>query len=185
MFPFDVVIMACGFYARVTTACRFWVDIMRLGRIGAVYVLPLLDMKGLDGSTCWYINSLDTGDVAMIFDMKYSNSFWWYIGYFLWTCPQVAAMRLLRRWLALVQVTAWCRQEPGHYLGKNNPRSMSPYGVTRPQWVRVWTKLWLVCKLHLQSYISWRNIFVSFFSVNWNLFWRVQLTISHGNHWVR
>ena len=35
----------------------------------------------------------------------------------------------------LVQVMAWCRQAPSHYLSQCWPRSMSPYGVIRPQWV--------------------------------------------------
>ena len=36
----------------------------------------------------------------------------------------------------LLQVMAWCRQAPSHYLSQCWPISMSPYGVTRPQWVR-------------------------------------------------
>ena len=35
----------------------------------------------------------------------------------------------------LVQVMAWCRQATSHYLIQCWPRSLSPYGVTRPQWV--------------------------------------------------
>ena len=35
----------------------------------------------------------------------------------------------------LVQLMAWCRQETSHYLSQYWPRSLSPYGVTRPQWV--------------------------------------------------
>ena len=35
----------------------------------------------------------------------------------------------------LVQVMAWCRQATSHYLSQCWPRSMSPNGVTRPQWV--------------------------------------------------
>ena len=37
----------------------------------------------------------------------------------------------------LVQVMAWCRQATSHYLSQCWPRSMSPNGVTRPQWVNV------------------------------------------------
>ena len=33
----------------------------------------------------------------------------------------------------LVQVMAWCRQATSHYLSQCWPSSMSPYGVTRPQ----------------------------------------------------
>ena len=35
----------------------------------------------------------------------------------------------------LVQVMAWCHQAASHYLSQCCPRSLSPYGVTRPQWV--------------------------------------------------
>ena len=37
----------------------------------------------------------------------------------------------------LVQVMAWCRQATNHYLSQCWPSSMPPYGVTRPQWVKV------------------------------------------------
>ena len=36
----------------------------------------------------------------------------------------------------LVQVMAWCRQATSHYLSPCWPRSLSPYGVTRPQCVK-------------------------------------------------
>ena len=42
----------------------------------------------------------------------------------------------------LVQVMAWCRQAASHYLSQCCPRSLSPYGVTRPQWVN--TVLWKI-----------------------------------------
>ena len=35
----------------------------------------------------------------------------------------------------LVQVMAWCRKTTRHYLNLWRPRSLSSYGVTRPQWV--------------------------------------------------
>ena len=37
----------------------------------------------------------------------------------------------------LVQVMAWCRQATSHYLSQCWPRSLSPYGVTSPQWVNI------------------------------------------------
>ena len=37
----------------------------------------------------------------------------------------------------LVQVMAWCRQATSHYLSQCWPRSLLPYGVTRPQWVNI------------------------------------------------
>ena len=44
----------------------------------------------------------------------------------------------------LVQVMVWCRQATSHYLSQCWPRSLSPYGVTRPQWVKgkTWTYTW-------------------------------------------
>ena len=35
----------------------------------------------------------------------------------------------------LVRVMAWCRQSKRYYLSQCRPRSMLPYGVTRPQWL--------------------------------------------------
>ena len=37
----------------------------------------------------------------------------------------------------LVQVMAWCRQATSHYLSQCWPISVSPYGITRPQWVDI------------------------------------------------
>ena len=37
----------------------------------------------------------------------------------------------------LLQVMAWCRQATSHYLSQCLPRSLSPYGATRPQWVKI------------------------------------------------
>ena len=37
----------------------------------------------------------------------------------------------------LVQVMAWCYHATSHYLSQCWPRSLSPYGVTRPQWVNI------------------------------------------------
>ena len=37
----------------------------------------------------------------------------------------------------LVQVMAWCRQATSHYLNQCWPSFLSPYGVTRPQWVNL------------------------------------------------
>ena len=37
----------------------------------------------------------------------------------------------------LLQVMAWCCQAASHYLSQCWPRSVLPYGVTRPQWVNL------------------------------------------------
>ena len=41
----------------------------------------------------------------------------------------------------LVQVMAWCRQATSHYLSQCWPRSMSPNGITRLQWVKAKGKI--------------------------------------------
>ena len=45
----------------------------------------------------------------------------------------------------LVKEMSWCRQATSHYLGQCWPRSMSTYGVTRPQWIggKAWMKTWM------------------------------------------
>ena len=37
----------------------------------------------------------------------------------------------------MVQTMAWCRQATSHYMSQCLPRSLAPYGVTRPQWVNL------------------------------------------------
>ena len=64
-----------------------------------------------------------------------------------WTDISCAAWKIVVRWIpqnsidyksTLVQVMAWCRQATSHCLNRCWPRSMSPYGVTRPQCVYLW-----------------------------------------------
>ena len=77
------------------------------------------------------------GDVTMIkkycFQTHYSeqqlrDSMWNYS----WM-PQ----NLTNQKSTLIQVMAWCRQATSHYLNQCWPSSMSPCGITRPQWVNV------------------------------------------------
>ena len=49
----------------------------------------------------------------------------------------------------LVQVMAWCHHTTSHYLNQCWPRSLPPYGVTRPRWVNhVW---WDIIGTHLND----------------------------------
>ena len=63
-----------------------------------------------------------------------------------------------------VQVMAWCRQATSHYLSQCWPSSMSPYGITRPQWVIIYS-----CLTH-----RWWRLVVSFLWVliSWGHLWR-------------
>ena len=54
----------------------------------------------------------------------------------------------------LVQVMAWCHQATSHYLSQCWPRSLSPYGVTRPQRVK---KKW-VTATSWSSLEAWRAV---------------------------
>ena len=60
----------------------------------------------------------------------------------------VTSCELALRWMSLyltddkstlVQVMNWCRQATSDYLSLCWLRSLSPYGVTRPQWVSIGT----------------------------------------------
>ena len=51
---------------------------------------------------------------------------------------------------------AWCRQATSHYLSQCWPRSLSPYGVTRPQWV----------KQYYQLYMAFGTVSRSLYNVN-------------------
>ena len=48
----------------------------------------------------------------------------------------------------LVQVMAWCHQTASNYLSQCWPRSLSPYGVTRPQWVKL-VIFKLISRIHI------------------------------------
>ena len=59
-----------------------------------------------------------------------------------WTDILSISSKISLRWMphdtfdvnsALVQVMAWCHQAPSHYLNQCWPRSMTQYGITRPQ----------------------------------------------------
>ena len=57
----------------------------------------------------------------------------------------------------MVQVMAWCRQATSHYLSQCWPRSMSPNGVTRPQWVNsliTTVEKYIVNEIHFFNKIS-------------------------------
>ena len=52
----------------------------------------------------------------------------------------------------LAQVMAWCHQTASHCLSQCWPRSMSPYGVTRPQWVKLSPVMF--CGLYLWEFLQ-------------------------------
>ena len=81
----------------------------------------------------------------------------------LWNCQQVKAKGVTDDKSTLVHVMAWCRQATSHYLSQCWPRSMSPYGVTRLQWV---LRPRAPCILITQFILSHYNII---FAINWKI----------------
>ena len=66
-------------------------------------------------------------------------------------CWDVMPQVLIDDKSTLVQVIAWCRQATSHYLSQCWPRSLSPYGVTRPQWVKSKDEKYIVVTMQLIS----------------------------------
>ena len=87
----------------------------------------------------WYFNSLWPGRFKWNFRWVLFKSITVIDGWD--TCCEIALRRMsldpINDKSTLVQVMAWCRQATSHYLSQCWPRSLSPYGVTRPQWVNL------------------------------------------------
>ena len=90
---------------------------------------------------------------------------------------------------ALVQVMAWCHQAASHYLSQCWPRSMSPNGATRPQWVKMtvvvglWFSVVLFCKTTMNHFQYSTQIFIMLKSSNMppGICWRVtDLIVVHA-----
>ena len=66
----------------------------------------------------------------MIFKLTIIQQSSW--GHLLWNCFQVSATNFTND-----EVMAWCHQATSHYLGQYWIGSVSPYGITRSQWVNL------------------------------------------------
>ena len=49
----------------------------------------------------------------------------------------------------LFQVMDWCHQATSHYLNQCWLRSLAPYGITGPQWIKILWNLRLRCGCHI------------------------------------
>ena len=92
----------------------------------------------------------------------------WFLAWFIFVIDGWdIAHEISSRWMSLdltddkstlVQVMAWCRQATSHYLNQCWPRSLSPYGITRPQWINIGQcngcDHWLLWWLWLLSVVS-------------------------------
>ena len=77
------------------------------------------------------------GDLSKFLKVIWSQFQWYVDG---WVMSPEIALKLMSLVPAtnksiLVQVMACCHQATSHYRSQCWPRSLSPYGVTRPQWV--------------------------------------------------
>ena len=95
-------------------------------------VIQLISMA----QSCQF-NSLAPGR----FERNFIQANW---SWFSWLMAGVSLVKLPLDKSTLVQVMAWCRQATSHYLSQCWPRSVLPYGVTRPQWVKVCWYNWQV-----------------------------------------
>ena len=96
-------------------------------------------------------DELVRSDCSYFFNSLAPGRFEWNIMYVIFKLILVIdvwgiSCRIARIWMplgftddeaTLVQVMAWCRQAPSHYLSQCWPKSLSPYDVTRPQWVNL------------------------------------------------
>ena len=80
----------------------------------------------------------------------------------------------------LVQVMAWCHRATSHYVSQCWPRSLSPYGVTRGQWVNTLRLRQNGRPIpdHIFNCMKMKKNPLRF---HWRLFPRVQFTIFQ--HW--
>ena len=72
--------------------------------------------------------------------------------------------------LTLVQTMAWCLQAPSHYLNQCWIRSMTPYGITRPQWVDFYIILLyaILCYMELQYILKIQCIIHDANPIEWD-----------------
>ena len=114
-------------------------------------------------TACIYINTLASGRFQsnfrlVIFKQTLVNGGW---GISYEIALRWMPLDLIDDKSTLVQVMAWCGQATSHYLSQCWPRSMSPNGVIRPQWVKRWMcgKLTLNVGLHGKKIMSWLENF--------------------------
>ena len=84
--------------------------------------------------THWPLGDLEKKFRYVIFKLILVNDGW---GIFCEIALRWISMNLTDDKSTLVQVMAWCCQARSHYLSQCWPRSLSPYGFTRSQWVKI------------------------------------------------
>ena len=79
----------------------------------------------------------------------------------------------------LFQVMAWCRQATSHYLSQCWPRSMSPYGVIRPQWLK-----FSICLQMSNSNVKIDRLYLTYWSIGTEpLVTPIMITVNQSTVW--
>ena len=130
----------------------------------------MLGMEHLPPAWCstdriWDLTQWPLGDLDSMIYIQYS------ILFFCWVSSDLLIIMPLR-WMStdltddksLVQVMVWCRQATSHYLSQCWPRSMSPHGVTRLQWVnKSEYKFWIVEKNFYWFSCKWILLLIAYY----------------------
>ena len=143
----------------------------------------ILEMSQTIGLTHWSLGNLDAILKRQFFSLSLligifisldDNALWW----MLWELTDDES--------TVDQVMAWCHQASSHYLSQCWPRSVSPYGVTRPQRVKyncdeVWASLYhdisyshyndvttSTMAFHGKCFIWWHHHAISIIEIQWD-----------------
>ena len=98
------------------------------------------ELWGRQGRDSWEMGNLThwpLGNSNENLDMEFSNGFEWLMVDWGISCENTMiwmSLDFTDDQSTLVQGMAWCHQATSHYLSHCWPRSVLPYGITRPQW---------------------------------------------------
>ena len=104
-------------------------------------------------SQLYIFNSLAYGSCIYKLNWYFSN---WYQGYVEcvpWNCPRVYAAKT-HWWLVNIGSGNCLAPLSSHYLSQYWSRSMSSYGVTRPQWVNLLTVIWMDARVPVSASVA-------------------------------
>ena len=108
------------------TLCRSHIQRLFMTEIGCKYIQILLNSLAPGRPGCHFKTTIfDLVLLIGIFTLSNNNALRWMP----WDLTDDKS--------TFVQVMAWCRQATSHYLNQCWHSSMSSYGVTRPQWVKL------------------------------------------------
>ena len=104
---------------------RLYVNMIKTERNKAKHWAPAHFFPLATSVITIYLTHCPLENLHEILDMLFQTDFsdWW-LRHPLWNCPN---MNIIQH---------WCHQAISHYLSQCWLRSLLPYGVTRPQWVK-------------------------------------------------